>query len=153
MEQSMEKYQGEDATDSYSLAWNAAQAYLRCCGINNYTDWGSSLWYDNQQPQQIGGLSITLDYPATCCYIEDPSAIIGGEIPEPANITACIGYGVDVPNQYMYDEGCYSSLKNYLIDNILYIGAVGLGIAFIEIMGMVFACCVYRGVKKNEEIV
>ncbi|XP_077994648.1 CD151 antigen-like isoform X2 [Glandiceps talaboti] len=153
MAQSMEKYQGEQETDTYSLAWNAAQAYLRCCGIDNYTDWEDSLWHTNQTPMQIGGVSITLDYPATCCYIEDPSAIIGGEIPAPANVTACIGFGAAVPNEFMYSKGCYTSLKQYLIDNILYVGAVGLGIAFIEIMGLIFSCCVYRAVKKKDEVV
>ncbi|XP_070564824.1 tetraspanin-18-like isoform X2 [Ptychodera flava] len=153
MQDSMDRYQDIDATDTYSTAWNAAQIFLGCCGIDNYTDWQGTDWHSDQTPTPVGGTTVTLDYPLSCCYVEDPSNIINGDRPEPANTTACIGYNVAVPNEFMYDVGCYTSLKDFFMDNILYVGAVGLGIAFIEIMGLILSCCIYRALKKNEEVV
>ncbi|XP_006815755.1 tetraspanin-18-like [Saccoglossus kowalevskii] len=153
MSKSMEKYESADSTETYSVAWNAAQSFLQCCGIDNYTDWQDTTWATEQTPTNVDGVDITLDYPLSCCYVEDPTQVVSGETPMPDNVTACIGFGVDVPNKYMYSDGCYTTLKQYLEDNIMYVGAVALGIAFIEIMGLILSCCVYRGLKKAEEVI
>ena len=52
-----------------------------------------------------------------------------------------------------YKMGCYTELKDFVKDKIGVIGFVGLGFAFIQIIGILFSCCLGRAVKKEYEVV
>ncbi|CAG01904.1 unnamed protein product [Tetraodon nigroviridis] len=45
------------------------------------------------------------------------------------------------------DGGCISKLERFLADHLLVIGAVGIGVASLQICGMVFTSCLYRRIK------
>jgi CD63 antigen len=49
--------------------------------------------------------------------------------------------------------GCYTELKDFVKDKIVVIGGIGLGFAFIQIIGILFACCLGLAVKKEYEVV
>uniref|UniRef100_A0A646QHF6 Tetraspanin n=1 Tax=Hemiscolopendra marginata TaxID=943146 RepID=A0A646QHF6_9MYRI len=48
----------------------------------------------------------------------------------------------------VYDEGCFNWLKNFIEKNIVLIGGIGVGIAFVQILGIVYACCLASAVKE-----
>lgn len=52
-----------------------------------------------------------------------------------------------------YKIGCYTELKDFVKNKIVVIGGIGLGFAFIQIIGILFACCLGRAVKKEYEVV
>lgn len=53
----------------------------------------------------------------------------------------------------LYTEGCYSKLKDFVEDKIVVVGGIGIGFAFVQIIGILFACCLGRAVKKEYEVV
>lgn len=52
-----------------------------------------------------------------------------------------------------YKIGCYTKLTDFVKDKIVVIGGIGLAFAFIQLIGILFACCLGRAVKKEYEVV
>ncbi|XP_078492815.1 tetraspanin-18B [Ciona intestinalis] len=50
--------------------------------------------------------------------------------------TSCLGF----------TQGCENALKGYFWA----LGGVAIGVLFIELLAMIFACCLYRGVNKHQ---
>ncbi|XP_043283337.1 CD63 antigen-like [Venturia canescens] len=73
--------------------------------------------------------------PATCCT----------EIP--AN-EQCDYNGIRVSN-----DGCMAKLKNTIEDKAVILGAVGIGIALVQLIGVIFACCLARSIRREYETV
>lgn len=72
-----------------------------------------------------GGFNATLN---TCC-------------PHPANgTTTCT-------TETYFKTGCVDGVKGRLEKNVVLIGGIGIGISFIQIMGIVCACCLAQAVK------
>ncbi|XP_045927759.1 tetraspanin-11 isoform X5 [Micropterus dolomieu] len=45
--------------------------------------------------------------------------------------------------------GCITKLEQFLADHLLVIGAVGIGVACLQICGMVFTSCLYKRIKMD----
>lgn len=56
-------------------------------------------------------------------------------------------------NGTLYNEGCQSKLVKAVKANMLLIGGAGLGIAFIQLLGIVFACLLMKAIKGEYEAV
>ncbi len=152
LQDTMDKYYGETATDKYSQGWNSLQVLLECCGTNNYTDWETTPWGINQTYVMIGGENVMPMFPATCCKVDNTLDIVSGSYPTPLNLTKCYGVGTTYPDtMFLNTNGCYDSFQEWVKSHALYIGGVGLGLAFLEIFAMVFAMCVCRGIGKDED--
>lgn len=52
-----------------------------------------------------------------------------------------------------YSQGCATKLEKWVQDKIVIIGGVGIGLAFVQVVGIVFACCLARAIKKEYEVV
>jgi len=50
-------------------------------------------------------------------------------------------------------DGCATKLENWLKDKVAIIGGVGIGLAFVQVVGIMFACCLARAIKKEYEVV
>lgn len=61
---------------------------------------------------------------------------------------ACTGKSGDLHN-----KPCLEAFTKYVQANIVKIGGVGLGLAFIQIVGIIFACCLARAIRKEYEVV
>lgn len=109
----------------------------------NKTDYGgvTSTWDKLQQEFDCCGVAGYADWqtkvkiptPVSCCKGDntcDPSV--------PANI-----------NQ----EGCADKFEEWLKDKVAIIGGVGIGLAFIQVVGVIFACCLARAIRKEYEVV
>lgn len=72
--------------------------------------------------------------PSTCCHIL------------PVNVKTCT-------ERYASTEGCLPKLLNFLDSKSLLLGAVGIGIAFVQLLGVVFACALSRAFRVNYETV
>lgn len=55
------------------------------------------------------------------------------------------------PNKY--DEGCADAFVGWSKDNLAKIAAAGLALAFIQVIGIVFACCLAQAIRKEYECV
>lgn len=52
-----------------------------------------------------------------------------------------------------YTQGCLTKFSNFVEDKIYIIGAVGIAFAFIQMIGIVFACCLARAIRREYEVV
>ncbi|XP_064597847.1 CD63 antigen-like [Liolophura sinensis] len=109
--------------EGVTKTWDEVQRKFKCCGVVNYTDW-------NDNERLHGGV------PDSCCL--EFSEGCGKAPVNPGKI---------------YDKGCLDFTVNWAKDNIYIVGAAGIGLAFIQIVGIIFACCLARSIKKEYEVV
>ncbi|XP_012229465.1 CD63 antigen [Linepithema humile] len=106
-------------------SWDIMQHDLQCCGIDGFTDW-----------QRYGGYSPN-NAPNSCCK----------EIPSPQN--KCDSNSINT----IYNEGCMNKLQSAIESNAMILGGVGIGIALIQLIGVIFACCLARSIRREYETV
>ncbi|XP_013140975.1 PREDICTED: CD63 antigen-like [Papilio polytes] len=99
------------------------QTDLQCCGIYGPGDWANN----------------SMAIPDTCCA--------GREIKEGA-AAAC---APDSPG--FHSLGCVVKLVPLFNDIALLLGGVGLGIALVQLVGVIFACCLARSIRSEYETV
>lgn len=72
--------------------------------------------------------------PANCCHLL------------PGNVKNCT-------TDYATKDGCLPKLLQFLDNQSLLLGGVGIGIALVQLIGVVFACCLSRAFRENYETV
>jgi len=113
-----------ESDEGVMKAWDLAQKDFKCCGVNNYTDWS-------------GKLNKTNDVPDSCCK----------------TITKNCGAGQAKNPTKIYTAPCVTAFKDWVLKNIYIIGGVGIGLAFVQVVGIILACCLARTIKKEYEVV
>jgi len=53
----------------------------------------------------------------------------------------------------IYKQGCVVGFGKYIEENAVSIGSVGLGLAFVQLLGIIFSCHLSRQIKRNYETV
>jgi len=53
----------------------------------------------------------------------------------------------------LYTKGCEASFVDFVKHNLAVIGAVAIGVAFIQLLGIIFACCLMKSIKDGYEVV
>lgn len=61
--------------------------------------------------------------------------------------------GCGVSPQLAYQEGCMPRLDEAIRTNLQWIGVVAIIVALLQIVGIVFACCLGRAVRKEYDVV
>ncbi|XP_048112523.1 CD151 antigen isoform X5 [Alosa alosa] len=98
---------------------------LKCCGSINYTDWRDGAWIKDRAGDRV--------VPDSCC--KTPSDRCGRRH-HPSNI-------------YNVEGGCIGKLEEFLLQHLQILGGVGIGLAFIQLVGMIFTCCLYQSLKED----
>jgi len=120
---------GNDTKAGITKSWDVAQIDFECCGVHNYTEW----------EEKFG----TNEVPDSCCR------------PEFQDNEGC-GKNIDkaTANDKIYaDKGCLNEFEQWVEDNIYMVGGVGIGLAFVQVVGIILACCLARTIKKEYSIV
>ncbi|XP_020498873.1 CD151 antigen [Labrus bergylta] len=118
-----QKYQ-QIPHEQITRAVDKLQQEFKCCGSNSSSDWADSVWIRSR-----GANSRIV--PDSCCKTQTE---LCGRRDHPSNI-------------YKVEGGCITKLEKFILDHLKIIGAVGVGIACVQIIGMVFTCCLYRSLK------
>uniref|UniRef100_U3FXA5 Tetraspanin n=1 Tax=Micrurus fulvius TaxID=8637 RepID=U3FXA5_MICFL len=93
----------------------------------------------------------------SCCGITDYTDWFNVTKPDPGKVPAsCCKNATDctknpTPNN-TYEEGCVKKLELWLRKHIVIVAAVALGIAFFEILGIIFSCCLMKGIRSGYEV-
>lgn len=99
-------------------AWDEVQKTLHCCGVTTYEDYQEYAHFNNTWP-----------VPSSCC---------GGDF------TKCMDQARNTTQpsktNYLYKEGCLNSLQDQLKSNLSIIIGVAIGIAMIQLLGILLAC-------------
>jgi len=113
--------------------WDLLHESFKCCGVNSYQDWTNTTI--------MGDQSNFSNYISNNGW--DPKET---EYPTPSS---CCGYGHDEgdcgwtytdPDGTIYEEGCVKKVDNWLEDNISIIAGAAVGIAVVQIVGVLFGC-------------
>ncbi|KAM3871663.1 CD63 antigen [Diretmus argenteus] len=112
-----------NSTDDFRKAVDNLQENLRCCGVNSSADWKTFRPDGNSVPD-------------SCCL----------------NVTINCGIGALAVPTTLHQEGCQKALEDFLGKNIQWIIVAALVIAFLQIMGIVFACMLMRGIRSGYEV-
>uniref|UniRef100_G3CJT8 Tetraspanin n=1 Tax=Dipetalogaster maximus TaxID=72496 RepID=G3CJT8_DIPMA len=124
LEKSMSNYTISSADRE---SWDGIQKSLKCCGISNPKGWENVVGADQ--------------VPITCCRT--------GTAPTPSSSPPTCPFSTD--QSLVFQEGCYDKIKMKIKDNIIIIMGIGIGIAFIELAGIVLAVCLAATIKKEQE--
>ncbi|EHA97968.1 CD63 antigen [Heterocephalus glaber] len=92
------------------------QTQFECCGAANFTDW-----------ENIPGMG-------------------EGQVPDSCCVNNTKDCGSDTKEHPIYTKGCLEKIGNWLRKNVLLVAAAALGIAFVEVLGIVFACCLVKSI-------
>uniref|UniRef100_A0A3Q3VLQ6 Tetraspanin n=1 Tax=Mola mola TaxID=94237 RepID=A0A3Q3VLQ6_MOLML len=124
LNQTMTENYGQPGQEAITVAVNRLQQDFKCCGSNSSHDWMMSV-YISSNPEEDRVV------PDSCCKTITPHC---GRRDHPSNI-------------YKVEGGCITKLEGFLADHLLVIGAVGIGVACLQICGMVFTSCLYKRIK------
>lgn len=85
-----------------------------------------------------------------CCGIHNASD--WNQLPKSCCLSPTAGCKLNQTNTY-YHDGCLDKFTNWVEKHVYQIGAVGIAFAVIQIIGIFFACCLARAIKKEYEVV
>ncbi|XP_052263623.1 tetraspanin-7-like [Dreissena polymorpha] len=116
-------------------AWDYVQVWLTCCGSKGPQDYYGSHFNDTNQ-----------HVPDTCCVMtnNDP------ELPHVKNSTECqleayqIQHNATSTSDFIKKEGCYTSFDSQIKSHVALLVGVGVGIAMLELLGILLACYLIR---------
>ncbi|KAG5315864.1 CD63 protein, partial [Acromyrmex insinuator] len=80
-----------------------------------------------------------------CCGMNNPADWPHIEIPTQSRC--------DLNSIHVYSEGCMMKLQSAIENNAMILGGVGIGVALIQLIGVVFACCLARSIRREYETV
>ncbi|XP_012665614.1 tetraspanin-16, partial [Otolemur garnettii] len=106
-------YRGYNEPDEYSTEWNLVMEKLKCCGVNNYTDFSGSYFE----------MTTGHTYPRGCC--------------KSIGTTACDGHNVSP--QVIRQQGCFRKLLKITKTQSYTLCGVSLGAAVIQRQGLALA--------------
>ncbi|XP_034884339.1 tetraspanin-11 isoform X1 [Mirounga leonina] len=115
-----ENYRQPGASD-LTTSVDRLQQDFKCCGSNSSADWQHSAYIRSREAE---GRRV----PDSCCK----------------TVVARCGQRAHPSNIYKVEGGCITKLEQFLADHLLLMGAVGIGVACLQICGMVLTCCLHR---------
>uniref|UniRef100_A0A7N9CQ34 CD151 antigen n=6 Tax=Macaca TaxID=9539 RepID=A0A7N9CQ34_MACFA len=124
LKDTMAKRYHQPGHQAVTSAVDQLQQEFHCCGSNNSQDWRDSEWI---RSGEAGGRVV----PDSCCK----------------TVVAGCGQRDHASNIYKVEGGCITKLETFIQEHLRVIGAVGTGIACVQVFGMIFTCCLYRSLK------
>ncbi|XDB50896.1 hypothetical protein ABFV05_004512 [Capra hircus] len=115
-----ENYMQPGATE-ITASVDRLQQDFKCCGSNSSADWLQSSYILSPEAE---GRRV----PDSCCK----------------TVVARCGQRAHPSNIYKVEGGCISKLEQFLADHLLLMGAVGIGVACLQICGMILTCGLHR---------
>lgn len=133
MRDGLERY---NATTDRAV-WDGMQSELKCCGVDSYDDWLSNA------TTPAGGLIGSV--PLSCCKVKE-AAFCDRNI---TNLGLNCADKDKTDHCPVYSVGCLPLVQTKLENNILAIGGFGIGVAFIQILGIVASCFLAKRVRRG----
>jgi len=134
------KEDGEDKIKftAFGLSMSLTQVELKCCGINGSTDYADSTFAKDNAPQP---------FPFTCCVMKEGTTLEESMNPEEsvADWNKC--YAMD--KEFFHDQGCKDGLEDLFTSNALVLIGIGIGIACLELIGIIIACILMRNLGEE----
>lgn len=111
--------------------------------MTNYNQTANAVNIDNLQKQ------------FKCCGAagyKDWFAQMPGRVPDSCCKNITLNCGRTPTAAVINERGCAALIKEWLKNNIVIVAGVALGIAIFQILGIVFACVLMKGIKSGYEV-
>nr|XP_015822531.2 CD63 antigen [Nothobranchius furzeri] len=115
--------QYKNSSKDFQSSVDQLQEDWKCCGVNGSADWRN---FDSS------GKSV----PDSCCL----------------NVTKGCGKDAISDPSKVYQKGCHDVLVDAVKSNIQWVIVAALVIAFLQIVGIVFACLLMRSIRSGYEV-
>jgi len=132
MEKGLLNYKVE-GSEGVTQTWDIIQHELKCCGAQDYTDWRNSTTMQD-----------TNSVPDSCCIEDTENCGKGLADPEKS---------IQDVSDKIHTTGCLDKFQEMVVKNVASVGAMGVIIALIQIVGVVFACCLSKNIRAQYETV
>uniref|UniRef100_H2YYR2 Tetraspanin n=1 Tax=Ciona savignyi TaxID=51511 RepID=H2YYR2_CIOSA len=120
-------HNGSNPQDPFAQSVIALERQFKCCGLST----GCQDWKDSAS------------YGCTC----DVKTAVNGTCVLASSLKCT---NADTPGgMYIYKEGCYQSIIDFINKNLWVVVGIGFGIGFVELLGVIFAGCVIRLASKH----
>jgi len=114
-----------------------------CCGVDGYQDWYKyGVAPLNETFKNVSEIVVV---PRSCCIKSDETCDRSNQ----GSLEAGCPVNGDKSTCPIYTTGCRPVVSTLLMSSIAYIGGVGVGVAFIQIIGIVFACYLARRIRSG----
>jgi len=127
----------DDTTDPFTQAVARLQMEFECCGSDGYSDYGTDSKIFNTSGKNV---------PKSCC--EKATGELG-QLDDTEWETCSKAAEKNPPGDGLKNKGCYDSLLSWIQAHAVIVVGIGFGLAFVEIMGIVFACCVRNKISEG----
>lgn len=134
LKKGLEKYGKEEGANVF-FDW--LQQEFKCCGIDGQKDWKPKA-SSNATVAPVGNATVApvaSGVPKSCC-IKDHTK------PNCVKVSA-----------NLYTAGCKKKFEDFVKAKLVLIGAIALGIAFLQILGIIFACVMMIEIRGQYEVV
>ncbi|KAI1298175.1 CD63 antigen [Halotydeus destructor] len=152
----LNKYNASNPDAHYTRIIDDLQSSFKCCGINNASDWWGLV--DPFQPNLL---------PKSCCDKTNPEAVCMLKPDGPMTSTTTerapiAGSGFNplvsesaaiVVDQGPFDHGCLPVIVDSFSNSLGPVGGACLAVALFQLIGIVFAFCLGRAVKREYQVV
>lgn len=111
--------------------WDSIQEQFECCGVDKPDDWANTTHLTPARKT----------VPDSCCK------------------NVAVGCGENKinpptpPANSIYTDGCLDQFVQYVEDNIYLIGGAGIGIAVVQLIAVIAACCLGKKMKGDSDYV
>lgn len=145
---------GQEGYTEGTQSWDYMQRLFKCCGsLEGPSEWKESKWYKGQQ---LTNGTQAAPVPLTCCVLTNQLTF--DEEPKPVNETLCYlaaedSSAVSQVDKYLYTEACEPQLEDWISQNAGLLIGVAFGLAFVQLFGIIFACCIIKGTRSQYEYV
>ncbi|ELK16061.1 CD82 antigen, partial [Pteropus alecto] len=127
--------------DKLQEAWDYVQAQGKCCGWEDFHNW-------TENTELMNRTNVT--YPCSCeNKTEDDSALVRKGFCEAYSVNETQS-GNSPQDWPVYQEGCKSKVQAWLQDNLGIILGVCVGVAVIELLGMLLSICLCRHIHSED---
>ncbi|XP_036723207.1 CD63 antigen [Balaenoptera musculus] len=78
--------------------------------------------------------------------------IVTKRVPDSCCVNVTQGCGINFNMKDIHTEGCVEKIGGWLRSKMLVVAAAALGIAFVEVLGIIFACCLVKSIRSGYEV-
>ncbi|XP_036391108.1 CD82 antigen-like isoform X2 [Megalops cyprinoides] len=122
-------YSGQNKTTEQ--AWDYIQRTIQCCGWTGPSNWTENTLMKN---------SSLILYPCSCRNM----SLSHVDVKESG---LCESSSPEWP---VYSQGCISSVENWLLNNSGVILGICIGVAVIELLGMILSMCLCKSIQQED---
>ncbi|KAK2184254.1 hypothetical protein NP493_273g01042 [Ridgeia piscesae] len=127
----------------FGLIFNIAQNEFSCCGVNGSLDYSGSTFQKNNPDLKI---------PYSCCKLKTGASARSPKETDVVNWTKCLNEynNISMPKDQLHKVGCNQGIIDWANEKLYILIGVALGVAALELFGVVLAFWLCRGI--GEEI-